>query len=191
MRVRVPAILSCVYLFLLSTTFAVAQNAPTAAPQAAAEDPAAVLAKNFGDDLKLAEKFPVLKGDLDGDGNEDIVFVVTGKNPLAQEAAYGYRVADPYNDYWGFGDPKVTMGFVSMDPGKAKYLAVIHGWKLPVPKAKFILVNVPFESVSMGSVKLKKKAVNAVIAQESGGVTAAVFFNGKKYKWEAIGAEME
>lgn len=184
MRVRFFVII--LFAFLLNTVVLIAQDVPATAPAEA--DTAAFLAKHFGGDLAVLPKSPVLAGDMDGDGSEDVVFVVTGKNPLANEAGHNYKVLDPYNAYFGWGDPKMSMGFVSMDPGPAKYLAVIHGWKLPTPKSKFILVNIPFQSLSMGSFRVKKKTVSAIIAEEAGGVNAAVFFDGKKYKWEAFGA---
>lgn len=147
-----------------------------------------MIAKQFGDDFTLLPADSVLKGDFDGDGTEDAVFIVTGKNPLVNEAAYNYKVVDPYNSYWGFGDPKVTLGFVSMDPGKAKYLLAVHSWQSATPKAKFVIVNIPFQHVSSGSFRVKKKAVSAIIAEEAGGVTSAVYWDGKRYKWEAFGS---
>jgi hypothetical protein len=78
---------------------------------------------------------------------------------------------------------------------------VIHNWKsaIPispapkpgsaaVPKLKFVIINLPFEKLSIGSYKVKKKVVDAITAEESGGVAAAVYFDGKNYKWKAYGA---
>lgn len=148
----------------------------------------AAIRKHFGGDYQLVPDQPILKGDLDGDGIEDVVFVVTGKNPLVNEASHNYKVVDPYNSYWGFGDPKVSLSFITNDGNKAKYLLVLHSWRADNPKAKFVIVNTPFKQISAGSHRVKKKAVSAIIAEEAGGVTAAVYWDGRRYKWEAFGA---
>lgn len=147
-----------------------------------------VIAREFGGGYTLVPKQPILTGDFDADGAEDVVFVVTGKNPLTDEAGHNYRVIDPYNSYFGYGNPKVTHGFISMNAGDPRYLLVVHGWKGGKPKAKFVIINLPFEKISTGSFMLKKKAVAAITAEESGGVASAVYWDGKRYKWEAYGS---
>lgn len=119
---------------------------------------------------------------------ENVVFVVIGKNPLTDEAGHNYKVIDPYNSYFGYGNPKVTYGFISMDTQEQRLLMVIHGWKLATPKAKFVIINLPFEKLSKGSFKLKKVSVAAITAEEAGGVASAIYWDGKKYKWEAYGS---
>lgn len=182
-------------LAIVIPCFAFGQDAATETPT-----PAALVAKEFGAGFKLVPGQPVLTGDFDGDGNEDIVIVTTGKNPMADSAGYGYKVMDPYNSYFGFGDPKVTTGFINLTTNDPMFLLVIHNWKLASPtspapkpgaspvKLKFVIINVPFEKLSVGSFKVKKKVVSAITAEESGGVAAAVYWDGKNYKWKAYGA---
>ena len=45
-------------------------------------------------------------GDLDGDGVEDVVIAARCKNPMLDEAEHNYTVMDPYNDFYGYGDPQ-------------------------------------------------------------------------------------
>ena len=188
------------FLLLLAAvaapSIALAQSTAAAAPsisvaQSTKIDNAtaeATIEKEFGVGYKLAPKQPILVGDFDADGEEDVVFVVTGKNPLTDEAGHNYKVIDPYNSYFGYGNPKVTYGFVSMSAEEQRLLMVIHSWKAPTPKAKFVIINLPFEKISTGSFRLKKKSVSAITAEEPGGVASAVFWDGKKYKWEAYGS---
>jgi hypothetical protein len=60
-----------------------------------------------------------------------------------------------------------------------------------VPQTKFVLVNVPFEKLRIGHMMRKKKPVDALEAVDVTGVQGAVYFDGKKYKWEIIGAETD
>src|SRR4051794_19067310 len=108
---------------------------------AAAEAPSttAFVAKEFGGGFKVVADQPVLTGDFDGDGTEDVVIVTTGKNPMADSAGYDYRVLDPYNAYFGFGDPKVTTGFVNLTGNDPRFLLVVHDWKSAKGKGKFVI----------------------------------------------------
>jgi hypothetical protein len=175
-----------------------------ASGQAAATEPPStpeIVAKEFGSGFKVVAEQPVLTGDFDGDGTEDVVIVTTGKNPMADSAGHDYKVVDPYNSYFGFGDPKITTGFVNLTGNDPRFLLVIHNWKSAIPtspapkqgapalpKLKFVIINLPFEKLSIGSFKVKKKVVDAITAEETGGVAAAVYWDGKNYKWKAYGA---
>src|SRR5215210_222587 len=68
------------------------------------------VAQEFGPDFKVLEEFPPMFGDLDGDGQEDAVVVATG-SPLGGQVDFEYKVLDPHNSYFGFGDPNVTATF--------------------------------------------------------------------------------
>jgi hypothetical protein len=169
---------------------------------AASDDPTPIelVAKEFGAGFTVVAGQPVLTGDFDGDGTEDIVIVATGKNPMADSAGHDYKVIDPYNSYFGFGDPKITTGFVNLTSNDPRFLLVVHNWKSAMPtshppkpgahlsRPKFVIINLPFEKLSTGSFKVKKKVVAAITAEESGGVAAAVYWDGKNYKWQAYGA---
>jgi hypothetical protein len=211
--------------FCLSSVCAVAQNAGTANPpakQAPADNSSPQLtvrsegkvtsnvaadSKNqpdaqkyiehqFGPGYKLAANMPVLLGDLDGDGLEDAVFIVTGGNPLVGAGAFDYTVLDPYDGYWSFGDPALNAHVTQTDPGPHYYVLVAHDWRGEKPKAKFVLMHLPFASISltpttMGSSKFKKqknkKVVAAISTVESDGQTGAVFWTGHTYKFVQLG----
>ena len=172
-------------LFALFATAAFAQN--PAQQEVASADKTAAITRQFGSNFTLAADITPMTGDLDGDGNEDLVAVATGKNPLLKEGEFGYKVIDPYNAFFGYGNPKITMGFGSMEPGPAKYVLVIHNWRAEKPRAKFVIVNLPFHKLSLGSVVLKKKPLMAIEAEESGGINSIVFWDGRKYRWEVMG----
>ena len=140
------------------------------------------------DKKKEAEWNYLATGDLNGDGVEDAVIVVRFKNPLAGQAQFNYKVIDPYFTYHGYGNPKVTVEFQSEDPRYRNMILVIHGagpeaWRAETPKEKFVIVNLPFEKLSIAPMMVKKKKVTAILAEEPAGASSSVYWDGKKYKW--------
>jgi hypothetical protein len=154
-----------------------------------------IVAREFGPGCSVLKGFSPLRADLDGDGQEDIVIVGSCENPLLDEAQFHYKVADPYNTFFGFGDPAVTSKFAT-ETGARRMLLVIHDWQAPdrdlksMPKsrvfgwkAKFVLINVPFQKIDIGRALINKKVVPAIKAQEPDG-QSYVYWAGKKYKWD-------
>ena len=177
--------------------------APAPAAQPAAPPDLAALAefakKNFGASFTVTPVQPrgivaqkralppivVLTADLDADGVEDVVIVAQCAKPLIDAVQLGYKVADPYDAYFGFGDPRITQGFNAQDPEGQQVLLIVHGWRLPQPKAKFVIINLPFDSLAVGQVALKKNKVRAsIVATESGLMEATIYWDGKKYRYE-------
>ncbi len=156
--------------------------------------------KQFGSTCALIGVEP-LKADLDGDGVEDIVIPARCKNPMMDQAEDGFVVVDPYNSFFGYGNPKVTTQFASEDPDRRGYsLLIIHGagadaWHSATPKAKFMVVNLPFKNVIVKKmmVKKNKKPLMGIFAEETGGdqATSVTFWDGKKYRYQPLGASME
>jgi len=160
-----------------------------------APDPAKVqdfIAREFGSGYKLLPGQPPLVLDLDGDGKEDLVAVASGPNPFQEQAKYHYKVADPYDEYFGYGNPRVTIQFGGLDPSRRRFLLIAQDW-LHTPKTKFILINVPeFQTLKIGTFMVKKKVVHAIAGAEGyGGVDWAIYWDGKKYHWEAYGMSPE
>jgi len=128
-----------------------------------------------------------LTADLDGDGVEDAIIVARCKTPLADEVTYNYKVIDPYYTNYGYGNPRITAQFNTADPYRQNLVLVIHGagkeaWRATTPKAKFVIINLPFDSLSLTRVTLRKRQVPAVNLIEEE-LTSAVFWDGKKYRW--------
>ena len=156
--------------------------------------------KQFGATCRVDETSNVIStADLDGDGIEDAVIVAHCKNPLIDEAEHNFKVLDPYNAFYGYSDPKVTSQFASEDPAsRGRVLLVIHGngadaWRSSAPKAKFVIINLPFKQVGVKRLMLKKKPVSAIFAEESGGehTNSALFWDGKKYRYQPLGTGLE
>jgi len=159
----------------------------------------AFVEQQFGSNCKLIG-MPSLRGDLDGDGVEDLVIPAHCNSPLMDQAENSYVVIDPYNTFFGYGNPKVTTAFVADDPQRRGFsLLVIHGagpdaWHAAVPKAKFMLVNIPFRDVRVRKLQVKKKVVHmAIYVAETGGdsMTSVVYWDGKKYRYDPMGSSME
>src|ERR1051326_1340641 len=154
------------------------QPAPTEVKPPDAQE---LLTREFGKSFTVAAGIPPMFGDMDGDGLEDAVLVVTSPSPLVDEVDFHYRAIDPYDSYWGWGNPKETVQFSATNAGPLRYIAIIHNWR--TPKAKFLIINLPFEKVLLSRVTLKKKPTLAVHTIESSSLEADLFWDGKKYKW--------
>jgi hypothetical protein len=151
-----------------------------------------VIQQQFGSTFTLSEKFatPVITGDLDGDGVEDVVMIADSKDPLPDSYQYKYQVEDPYNAFFGFGNPQQTAGMGRLDPRQNHDLLIIFGagadaWHAATPKAKFVLINVPFDEITLGRmlVKKKKPPIFVIKAIETELSESAVFWDAKKKHW--------
>jgi hypothetical protein len=155
--------------------------------------------RTFGKDFTLVAEVGGMVGDLDGDGVEDAVIAARCKNPLLDEAEHNYTVIDPYYTFYGYGDPKVSMSFVEDSPARRGLVVlIIHGdgpeaWRSATPKAKFVIINLPYRTLSVRKMKLGKKTIQAIYAEEGNewSETSAMFFDGKKYKYVPMGSSME
>ena len=156
--------------------------------------------KEFGDNCSLLAGPPQFVGDLDGDGVDDLVVAARCKNPMADQAEYGFRVADPYNSFLGFGNVKVTSTFASDAPErKGVSLLIVHGvgaeaWRSAKQKPKFLLINLPFQTLTVKRLELKKRIVLGVYMEEQGegeATSSVIFWDGKKYHYQILGSDME
>jgi hypothetical protein len=183
-------------LGLALTSIALAQQTPPPSTSAVDDD---FIQKQFGSTCKLMPGPPQLKADLDGDGIEDLIVAGHCTNPLADQAEDNFTVVDPYNAFYGYGNTKITTQFASEDPAtRGLVLLVIHGagpeaWRAAAPKAKFVIINLPFRQIAVKKLSVKKKTVMAIYAEETGGdrMTSATFWDGKKYRYQPIGSSME
>src|SRR5437899_6146861 len=123
--------------------------------------------RTFGKDFTIVQEVGGMVGDLDGDGIEDVVIAARCKNPLLDEAEHNYAVIDPYYTFFGYGDPKVTMSFVEDSPSKRGLVVlIIHGdgpqaWRSETPKAKYVVINLPYRTISVRKMMLRKKTITA------------------------------
>ena len=156
--------------------------------------------KQFGDNCSLIAGPPQFVADLDGDGVDDVVFAARCKNPMADQDEYSFRVSDPYDAFLGFGDVKVTSTFASDEPERRGLsLLIIHGaekdaWRAETPKAKFLLINLPFRTLAVKKLALKKKTILGIYMEERGEGTdtsSVVFWDGKKYRYQQLGSSLE
>jgi len=171
------------------------QSAVTPATQAIDPDAAqlaALVKQQFGDTFSLPAKVPTHKitADFDGDGVEDVAIVADSKDPLPDSYAFKYEVADPYHAYFGFGNPRVMSGF-NADPVHSHHLLIIFGsgketWHAATPKAKFVLLNVPFDTLEVGRMLISKKKppIFVIKAIEAQIMDAAVWYDAKKKRWK-------
>jgi hypothetical protein len=155
--------------------------------------------KQFGADFTFEPKYSPMRADFDGDGVEDLALVARAKNPMADEVEHKYRVLDPYYGFYGTGDPRITMSFGADSPEqKGLVICIIHGagynaWQADEPKAKFVVINLPFKDLAVKHIQIKKKVVNAIYAEVTSTIqdSSVIFFDGKKYKYQPMGTELQ
>jgi|ERR1041385_881832 protein-disulfide isomerase len=167
-------------------------GATPAAPGTDAAQLAALVKQQFGETFTLPAKFPtpIITADFDGDGVEDVAIVANSKDPLPDSYAFKYEVADPYHAYFGFGNPKISSTFRA-DPEHSHHVLVIFGsgkeaWHAATPKAKFVLINVPFDKLEVGRMLItrKKPPIFVIKALESEIMDSAVWWDAKKKRWK-------
>ncbi len=154
--------------------------------------------KEFGLSCSLMGIQPLV-ADFNGDGISDIVIPARCKNPMSDQTDKDFVVLDPYYTFFGYGNPKVTTGFSTDVPeDRALALLIIHGsgkdaWRSATPLAKFVIVNLPYKQVTVKKYQIRKKKVMAIYIEEKGGdqMTAVLFWDGKKYRYEPMGSSME
>ncbi|MGC1450243.1 MAG: hypothetical protein WA830_09420 [Candidatus Sulfotelmatobacter sp.] len=192
-------------LALLLTVAATAQKKQPPPPPAHAKAPSPAVTddfvhKQFGDNCSLLAGPPQFVADMDGDGIEDLVVAAKCKNPMADKAEYTFVVADPYNSALGYSDVKVTSTFASDEPDRRGLsLLIIHGaekdaWRADDPKAKFLLINLPFKTLTVKRLAIKKNTILGIYMEETGvgeNTSSVVYWDGKKYRYQLLGSTME
>jgi hypothetical protein len=155
--------------------------------------------QQFGDQFTFISSVGVAYGDLDGDGVEDVVIAARCKNPMLDQSEHDFTVIDPYNAFFGYGNPEVTTTFSEGDPSLRGLVILVidgsgpEGWRSPKPKAKFVVVNLPYKALYVRKFTFKKKRIEALYVEEAGrlGANSAVFFDGKKFQYVPMGGDME
>ncbi len=163
--------------FLLLAAAVMVGQTSAAAPSAAPPD-AAQIVRLFGPAFVADPAFPVLIADFDG--AQDAVAVATNENPFLDQLVFHYKVVDPYSASYGFNDPKLTQKFSTEE--KPRLLLVVHNWR--APKAKFVLMGVAFEKLSITRQLVKKRPMPALLLTEDSGMKSTMYWDGKKWKWK-------
>lgn len=190
---------------LLLTIGASAEKKQPPPPPAHAKSPSPAVTdefihKQFGDNCSLLPGPPQFVADLDDDGIDDLVVAARCKNPMADKDEYSFIVADPYDTFLGYTDIKVTSSFGSDEPArKGLSLLIIHGaekntWRAETPKAKFLLINLPFKTLTVKRLATKKKTILGIYMEETGegeSTSSVLFWDGKKYKYQQLGSTLE
>jgi hypothetical protein len=190
---------------LVLTICAFAQRKEASPPPARAQHPSPAVTdefiqKQFGENCSLLAGPEQFVGDLDGDGIEDLIVAAKCKNPMADKDEYGFMIADPYDTFLGFGDVRVTSTFASDAPERRGIsLFIIHGaekdaWRSDKPKAKFLMINLPFKTLTVKRLALKKRTMLGIYMEETGegeSTSSVLFWDGKKYRYTQLGSTME
>jgi hypothetical protein len=196
-----------VALVMMLGSHALAEHSkkPLPPPPAPAKNPSPAVTdefihKQFGDNCSVLGGPPQFTMDLDGDGVDDLVVTARCKNPMADRDEYGFQIVDPYDTFLGFGDVKITSTFASDSPERRGVcLLIIHGdgpeaWRAEKPKAKFLIINLPFKTLAVKKLSLKKRMTLAIYMEETGegeNMSSLVFWDGKKYRYQPLGSTME
>jgi hypothetical protein len=181
-------------LALLSACACAQQNSP--APRVDDD----FIQGQFGSSCALDPKFVPMTADLNGDGVEDLVVVARCKHPMIDQDEKNFKVIDPMDSFFGYGNPKVTSSFGQEDPRlKGISILVIHGagsdaWRSTTPLGKYLVINLDVKTVVLKKMKLNKKKFETAIYVEEATfdqMTAAIYWDGKKYRYQPLGSSME
>lgn len=190
---------------LLLTVAAAAQKKQPPPPPAHATHPSPavtdeLIQKQFGDNCSVLPGPPQFVADLDDDGVDDLLVAAKCKNPMADKDEYSFVVADPYDSFLGYSDVKVTSTFASDEPDRRGIsLLIIHGadkdaWRAEKPKGKYLLINLPFKTLTVKRLALKKKTILGIYMEEKGegeDTSSVIYWDGKKYKYQQLGSTLE
>jgi hypothetical protein len=186
--------LRAAFCLLLSSTAFAASGARTASVD---ND---FIHAQFGDSCALEPGFDTMTADLNSDGIEDLVVVARCKNPLIDQAEKDYKVVDPLDSFYGYGNPAITTGFAPDDPKlRGVSLLIIHGagtdgWRSATPKAKFVIINLSLKTLTVKKMKIRRRTGGlAIYIEEARGdqMTSAIFWDGKKYRYQPLGSSMD
>jgi hypothetical protein len=155
------------------------------------------VAQQFGTSFTVDAKVPPLFGDLDGDGNEDLVLVASSSTPLLAQQQFHFKAEDPYDAYFGTGNVKITSQFTLHFDGSSRCFLIVLGWRLAASQnskkvSKFVLINTPFDVASIANFRVDKKtkrSVQAIETVDHTGTHALVLWDGKRWRWSAQGTE--
>jgi len=203
--ILLPFVASALVIAVSSSVSAEQSKKTPPPPPAHAKSPSPLVTdeyihKQFGDNCSLLAGPPQFVADLDGDGVDDLVLAARCKNPMADQAEYSFTVTDPYDSFMGYSDIKVTSTFASDEPERRGVsLLIVHGigkdaWRAETPKAKFLLINLPFKTLTVKRLALKKKTVLGIYMEEQGegeNTSSVLFWDGKKYRYQMLGSDME
>jgi len=192
------------FVFVLAVA-ASAEKKPLNPPPAPAHSPKPAVTddlihKQFGDNCSLLAGPPQFVADLDGDGIDDLIVAARCKNPMADRDEYNFVVADPYDTFLGFGNVKVTSTFATDVPERrGVVLLIIHGegkdaWRADKPKDKFLLINLPFKSLAVKRLTLRKRNTLGIFMEETGegeNTSSVIFWDGKRYRYQVLGSAMD
>jgi hypothetical protein len=202
MSFRKLILLPMLAAFLLA---AAAQTKKQLPPPAHAKSPSPavtdeLIRQQFGDNCSLLAGPAQFVADLDDDGIDDLVVAAKCKNPMADKDEYSFVVADPYDTFLGYSDVKVTSTFASDEPERRGVsLLIIHGaekdaWRAETPKAKFLLINLPFKNLTVKRLTQKKKTILGIYMEEAGegeSTSSVLYWDGKKYRYQQLGSTLE
>ena len=187
---------SRIFVSLLLASAAVAQTAGSSAPKVDND----FVHQQFGDSCNLDSQWPPMTGDLNGDGIEDLVFIARCKNPLIDQDDKNYKVIDPMDSFYGYGNTAITTGMGQNDPRlHGLCVMVIHGagdeaWRSATPGPKFVIINLAVKTMTLKRMRVnKKRTATAIFVEEATGdeMTAAIFWDGKRYRYNPLGSGME
>ena len=90
--------------------------------------------------------------------------------------------------------------FASDEPErKGVTLLIVHGigpeaWRSDKTKPKFVLINLPFQTLTVKRLALKKRTVLGIYMEERGegeATSSVLFWDGKRYHYQVLGSDME
>jgi hypothetical protein len=78
-------------------------------------------------------------------------------------------------------------------------MLIVHGvgpeaWRSDKAKPKFLLINLPFKTLAVKRLALRKRTVLGIYMEEQGEgqqTSSVIFWDGRKYRYQIVGADFE
>ena len=116
----------------------------------------------------------------------DLALAAHVGNPLTNAVEHDYQVIDPYNAFFGYGNPKITEQFNVQDPRQQGLVVLIihgagaEGWHFSDSQSQVRGDQLRSTKLSLSRVQLKcKKTVAAIAADEADTVSSVIYWSGK------------
>jgi hypothetical protein len=178
-----------------------AEKKPQPPPPAHATSPVPAVTdeyvhKEFGDNCSVLGGPPQFVGDLDGDGVDDLVIAARCKNPMADQAEYGFQRDRSLRQLSRLSaTSKSHLPSPRTPERKGVCLLIVHGvgpeaWRSDKPKPKFLLINLPFKTLTVKRLALKKRPSWAFTWKskvKAKATSSVIFWDGKKYRYQVLG----
>ena len=121
--------------------------------------------------------------------------IVNGNPEMKGRRAPAGALPTPVKPTTDFGKPiprglrdelkqRGSAGFAQWLKEQSRVLLIVHSWRSATPKLKFAVINLPFDTLKIEEITIKKRQRVVINATEQDVMRSYVFWDGKRYRYE-------